>query len=298
MMKKNDFTLLIIVLIIVILGVVGYFAYKNNSSKLHELLTVASITSSSTTCPNYEQFLSTVKNLVSKSVDNTSDNPDMKDGNFFWTRKSIEPMVTYPAIKEYHIFQGNAKTNGSNSAKANAQSASIILTDSLNQEANKLGLINNPLNTTKFLHYSGVMYRKFGFTKNEDLYSVFLFYSPNHGAYSGMDIGISCARVDKNYNMLYDSLSIKLKPPSSDNYYDYQNYISIVDVSSDGRVFGIFGSSNYVDIENYYYFDGKEAGLLDTGSSPIKCVNFETRKVGKGIRCWDHITNKIRQVTY
>lgn len=310
--SKRDiwkYVLIIIgVLVIIVVGFIGFILLKNTTVKVHLNTNATTDNLASSSCEDYDKFLSLTKELVTKSVDNLNDNKDATDINgFLWTRKTDEPMVGYPSIKVYTIFQPNSDENGSNSAEKNADSVSEELTNGLNQKAEQLGLIEDKLNSTQLVKIGGTSNQRFGFSKNGDMYLVQTDYSPNYSERMGLGISVYCAKLVEKYNVLYDSLGIKLKPPSSDYYLDYPNYIRITNFSPDGRVFGMVGSSNYINSilgssgdvysENYYYYDGKGLHLIGKGTSFPNCIDLENLKVGKGMDCFDN-TNKSRKVTY
>jgi len=105
-----------------------------------------------------------------------------------WKRSSKEPFVSYPIINGIQAYYGDQKTYRSNDFLMSAiKNDSGLVSQTINEEANNLGLIPDQLNTLPFKSFplpasevtgpeqeDFAYLQVFAFRKNNDLYNVVL----------------------------------------------------------------------------------------------------------------------------
>jgi hypothetical protein len=273
-------------------------------------------------CVEFDSFSSSVLNTIQRP-DSQRDivNKNVIGNNFEWKRNANESFIGYPILKgvegDYLGYDEKTGTmiHSGNYPILSMQNDSSLLTASIENLADSFGLAADTLNTIPLQSFSLVGdndrgyidvlnasssvnddkdYQVFAFHRGNDFYSVVLsFESGEHQAPDQSSIKITCGKAVKQYDDLYDAINPQSDPSTTDRYSDY---VQIVSVSPDGKVYELFG--NHVDIADYYYFDGTVLKPVSSDSAPITCDKLERQKIGAGMLCYDTPDNVERYAMY
>jgi len=299
--------------ILVVLIVAGIYFYKTSK-----------VNPSATNLPTENQ---TQQNPENNTAENTPNTPALSCGNFaelsdyvlktiqqpdgqntmqmnpyvitsfHWKREQGEPFVTYPIINGTQTYYGDQNNFRSNDFIVSAiKNDSNLIGQTIDEKVKSLGFVVDSFNTLPLQIFSDKnVLRVFAFRKGDDIYSIVLKTDWGYQAPGGGSVTVTCGKAISEYNKVYDALSLKMDSAVENPYGN--DYVAISDVSSDGKVYALVGSSNQIKIAEYYYFDGTSIKLVSKDSYPTQCVPLESEKVGKGMRCVDKNYNQ-RIVTY
>lgn len=310
-----------IVAVLVIAGGVYFYGTKTKSpvdtdvqsqnNPSSSVSNPAPVTASSASCGDFAALSDYVlKNIQQPDSQNTMQmNPNVIT-SFRWKRSSNEPFVSYPIVNGIQAYYGDQKTYRSNDFLMSAiKNDSSLISQTINEEVKKLGLIPDQLNTLPFQSFplaasevtgpeqkDFAYLQLFAFRKNNDLYSVVLKAEKGYGAQGQGVVTVTCGKAVSGYDKVYSTLNFK-SDTKVQNGYD-NDYVAIADVSSNNAVYALLGSSNHIKIADYYYFDGTTAKLVSKDSYPAQCAGLESQKVGLGMRCVDVPSYNQRIVAY
>lgn len=325
--QKGFATPLLIALVAVLLIGGGAYVYVQNK-QTSQSAAVSSVTQATSTaqvadCADFGAFSQFVLNNIEKP-----DSLKEKGGTsiyqapsyqaLLWKRNASEPFITYPAIQSVIASYGGYQASGTPArndlaAMAALKDASNSLNQNLDKGAASLGLIPDALSTYPFEsidlpapttdgpgNYGFVKNweydQLFGFRKGNSLYSVVLEGEVGLGGFGQFEVSIICGKPIANYDHAYDVLNFKSDTSVKNKYVN--DYVDIMSISPDSKVYQIHGSNNHVDTVNYYFVDGSTTKLVSTGSSIVECAVLEKQKIGKGMACIDVPSYKQRLVTY
>ena len=207
--------------------------------------------------------------------------------SFRWQRNKSEPFITYPIINGVQAVYGDQNNFRSNDFITSAiENDSKLISQSISEKAKELDFVVDSLNTLPLKTFSNKdVLQVFAFKKGDGIYSVVLKSEWGYQAPGQSTVTVTCGKAISDYDKVYNALNLKITPAVENHYND--DYVAISDVSADGKVYALTGSSGQIKIAEYYYFDGNSLRLVSKDSYPTQCAPLESQKVGKGMRCVD-----------
>ncbi len=225
----------------------------------------------------------------------------------WWKRKISEPFVGYPSVDSLTVAYGwnnNAAVNHSESFKSIMKKDADNIGKSIKDEAKKLGLVTDTLNTMPFqsIYDSRLLVPiestigAFSLKSENGFYLISLNSTENGGGSPGSGyVTLTCGKASSWYDKFYDVMNFKANPSAAK--YPERDEVTILDVSPDHTVYRLTTDPSY------YYFDGKKAEVISK-TYLIQCLILESRKIGKGMPCTDGLgdgsdsKDKERLATY
>lgn len=240
------------------------------------------------TCGNFSEL----SDYVSKTIQSPDSQSVMQMNpyvitSFRWQRNASEPFVTYPIINGVQAVYGDQNNFRSNDFITSAiENDSKLINQSINEKAKELGFTVDSLNTLPLKTFSNKdVLQLFAFKKGDSIYNIVLKSEWGYQALGQSTVTVTCGKALSEYDKVYNALNLKITPSIENHYND--DYVAISDVSADGKVYALTGSSSQIKIAEYYYFDGNSLKLVSKDSYPTQCAPLELQKVGKGMRCVD-----------
>jgi hypothetical protein len=292
-MLKSLFAGIIALFAIFVVGGVGYYVVTNQSpvSLIPATMNSENRTASTSTpqvvnnCADFNTFSQYVLQEIRKP-DTEGPVPPSKYviPSFEWKRSANEPFITYPIIQGVVASYGYSADGLTNTDVISAiQNDTNAIDQNIAAEAAALGFTPDALNTLPFQSFNvDETLQTFGFRKGADLYSLVLERNGGQEPSEG-SVTVACGSTDPRYDAFYNALRLQADPTVRDPYHN--DYVQVDEVSPDGTVYDLTGSSNLVKIGNYYYFDGNTVRLVSDDSEKAECITLEARKVGAGMQC-------------
>jgi hypothetical protein len=251
-------------------------------------------------CKDFDTVTDLIKsNLRGKHQTTVRVNPvDQNNIGFYWRRDSKEPMVSYPAQKHTTLYlYGQPSSESSNHF---AENISPLL--------RRAGFVFDNKNYIQYAE-NGVTVggnASYGFLKGKDYYVISVDGSyaedvsfnkdgttvqiPLPENSSGIDI--ICGVTSPAYDDLYDRVVGK-------KVYTTKDRIGLVETKDNVAYFNVGQIGSFGSSSSYWLIANNSVEQLVKGTqeAPL-CDIFESRKVGKGIGCYDTKTQTQRTVAY
>ena len=273
------------------------------------------------TCKDFEA----IKEYVLRNIVTPDGKWNLYDGQWsypagtpkllWWKRKASEPFVGYPGVAswtfEYDTYDPYDPVSVDHresyeSYKSIMKKDADNIGKSIKDEAKKLGLVTDTLNTMPFqsIYDSRLLVPiestigAFSLKSENGFYLISLNSAENGGGSQGSgNVTLTCGKASSWYDKFYDVMNFKANPSAAK--YPERDEMTILDVSPDHTVYRLTTDPSY------YYFDGKKAEVISKPySGLIQCSILESRKIGKGMPCTDGLgdgsdsKDKERLATY